>query len=286
MLVEKSFDTGEVVINYAEGPPNGPPILFIHGVTGNWRGFLPIMPAITLRWHVYAVDLRGHGKSGHLTGHYTLLDYVRDLRTFIRNVIHRPVILFGHSLGGMIATMLAAYNPDIEAVVIGDSPPNYDGSFKDDMISKISIWSQAKKTAETGNTVIEIMETLREKTVMWGDVPIEDPISLLNMAINWSRIDPDILTNMIECKDDPSKFTEMAEGYDNEILFPQISCPVLLLRGNHELGGTISVEELEKAKALITNLTCICFNTIGHALFPGGPEPVLTPLSIFLESLR
>ena len=286
MFVEKSFDTGEVVINYAEGPPNGPPILFIHGVTGNWRGFLPLMPAITMRWQVYAVDLRGHGKSGHKSGHYTLRDYARDLRTFIRNVIHRPVIIFGHSLGGMIATILAADNPDIEAVVIGDSPPNYDGGLRDDMVGRVSYWSQAKKTAETGNTVNEIMQTLRGNKVMWGDVPIDDPISLLNMAINWSRMDPDILTNMIECKDDPTKFTEMAEGYDTEKLFPRIGCPVLLLRGNPELGGTISVVELEKAKALIPNITYVCFDTIGHALFPRGPEPVLTPLSIFLESLR
>jgi len=118
------------------------------------------MPAITMRWHVYAEDLRGHGKSGHISGHYTLRDYVRDLRTFIRNVIHRPVILFGHSLGGMIAIMLAADNPDIEAVVIGDPPPNYDGGLKDDMVSKVSYWSQAKETAETGKTVPEIMQTL------------------------------------------------------------------------------------------------------------------------------
>ncbi len=41
MLVEKSFDTGEVVLNYAEGPDNGPPILFIHGITSNWLNFLP-----------------------------------------------------------------------------------------------------------------------------------------------------------------------------------------------------------------------------------------------------
>jgi len=121
---------------------------------------------------------------------------------------------------------------------------------------------------------------------MWGDVSIEDPISLLNMAINWSRMNPDILTNMIECKDDPSKFTAMAEGYDTEMLFPQINCSVLLLRGNPELGGTISVEELEKAKALIPNLTYVYFDSIGHALFPRGPEPVLTPLTVFLESLR
>jgi pimeloyl-ACP methyl ester carboxylesterase len=286
MLVEKSFDAGEVVINYAEGPPNGPAILFIHGITGNWRGFLPIMPSLTMRWQVFAVDLRGHGKSGHKSGRYTLQDYTRDLRTFIRNVIHRPVILFGHSLGGMIATILAADNPDVEAVVIGDSPPNYDGGLRDDMLSKVSYWSQAKKTAETGNTVTEIMKTLREKRVMWGDVLIEDSISLLNMAINWSRMDPDILTNMIECKDDPTKFTAMADGYDTEKLFPRIKCPVLLLRGNPELGGTISVEELEKAKALVPHLTCVRFDSIGHALFPRGPEPVLTSLTIFLESLR
>ena len=34
MLVDKRF-AGEVVLYYAEGPDNGPPFLFIHGVTGN-----------------------------------------------------------------------------------------------------------------------------------------------------------------------------------------------------------------------------------------------------------
>ena len=68
MLVERRFDTGEVVLNYAKGPNNGPPILLIHGITSNWRNFLPIMPSITMRWHVYAIDLRGHGKSEHKTG--------------------------------------------------------------------------------------------------------------------------------------------------------------------------------------------------------------------------
>jgi pimeloyl-ACP methyl ester carboxylesterase len=244
------------------------------------------MPAVTMRWHVYAVDLRGHGKSGHKTGHYTLRDYTRDLRAFIKTVINRPTVLFGHSLGGMLATMLAADNPEIRALVIGDSPPNYDGSLRHGMIERMSYWRQAKETAEAGNTVPEIMEALKEKKLMWGDVAIEDPIFLLNTAMNWSRMDPDILTNMIECKDDPSRFVEMVEGYDTELLFPRLRCPVLLLRGNPELGGAIRDEHVDRARELIPDLTYAYFESLGHALFPVGAEPALTAVSVFLESLR
>lgn len=286
MLVEKSFDTGEVVLNYIEGPENGPPILFIHGITSNWLNFLPLMPAITIRWHVHAVDLRGHGKSGRMTGHYTLRDYTRDLRAFIETVIGKPTVLFGHSLGGMLATMLAADNQEIRAVVIGDSPPNYASSLRQGMIMRASYWRRAKETAEVGNTVPEIMEALKKKRLMWGEVAIEDPIFLLNTAMNWSNMDPDILTNMIECKDDPSSFLEMVEGYETEKLFPRLKCPILLLRGNPELGGAIRDEHVEKARDLIPDLTYAYFESLGHSLFPVGAEPVLSKVSIFLESLR
>ena len=283
MLVEKRFDTGEVVLNYAEGPDNGPPILLIHGITGNWRGFLPIMPSLTMRWHVFAMDLRGHGKSEHKTSHYTLKDYVRDINSFIENVINQPIILFGHSLGGMIATMHAANNPNITAVVIGDSPPNYDHSLSDDISERMSYWRQAKRIANTGTTVSEIMQTLKDEVVMWGNVPIEDPILLRHMAINWSRMDPDILTKMIESKE---ANMEMFGGYDTGLLFPKLKCPVLLLRGNPKLGGSIMDNKVKKAKELIPDLTYVYVPDIGHALFPVGAEPVLSKLTIFLESLR
>jgi hypothetical protein len=33
MLSEKSFDTGELLLNYAEGPASGPPLALLHGLT-------------------------------------------------------------------------------------------------------------------------------------------------------------------------------------------------------------------------------------------------------------
>ncbi|MGB9203882.1 MAG: alpha/beta hydrolase, partial [Terriglobales bacterium] len=69
-LVERTFDTGEVRLNYAEGPAHGPPLVLLHGLGRRWQVFLPVIPALSLRWHIFAPDLRGHGKSSHVARGY------------------------------------------------------------------------------------------------------------------------------------------------------------------------------------------------------------------------
>lgn len=49
MLVEKRFDAGEVELNYAESPPNGLPIILIHGTSGKWQSLQPIIPSLSMR---------------------------------------------------------------------------------------------------------------------------------------------------------------------------------------------------------------------------------------------
>ena len=75
---EQQFHTGVVEINYAEGPPAGPPIVLLHGVTRRWVDFLPILPTLLLRWQVFALDFRGHGQSDRTPGQYRVIDYVSD----------------------------------------------------------------------------------------------------------------------------------------------------------------------------------------------------------------
>ena len=70
MLKERTFDANGVAINYAEGPPSGPPLVLLHGGGDRWQHFLPILPSLVMRWQVYALDLRGHGKSGRVPGQY------------------------------------------------------------------------------------------------------------------------------------------------------------------------------------------------------------------------
>jgi pimeloyl-ACP methyl ester carboxylesterase len=62
--VERTVDLGEVVMNYAEtGSPANPPLLLIPGQTECWWGYEKAMALLEQDFHVFAVDLRGQGRS-------------------------------------------------------------------------------------------------------------------------------------------------------------------------------------------------------------------------------
>jgi len=121
-IQEHIFDTGVVTINYAEGPPSGPPLVWLHGGSARWQYYKGILPDLAARFHLYAPDFRGHGQSGRVPGRYRFQDYADDTIAFLRLCVPGPAYLFGHSLGGMIALLVAARCPDrVRAVAVGDS---------------------------------------------------------------------------------------------------------------------------------------------------------------------
>jgi pimeloyl-ACP methyl ester carboxylesterase len=123
MIGEHRFDAGTVALNYAESPDAGPPLVLVHGGGSHWQGFLPIITALAADWHIYALDLRGHGRSGWTPERYCLDDYAADLCAFLDRQVAAPAVLMGHSLGGMIALLAAARVPlAVRAVILGDTP--------------------------------------------------------------------------------------------------------------------------------------------------------------------
>ncbi|MBM3292267.1 alpha/beta hydrolase, partial [Candidatus Bathyarchaeota archaeon] len=144
MLTEKQFKTGSSIINYAEGPPSGPPIIFLHGLTDRWQFFLPILPFLSNRWHVYALDFRGHGKSSR-NPPYRYVDHMDDLIKFIDGVLDEKPIIFGSSLGGNIALMAASKNPGITRALIFADGSIHRKNAKDVMVNYHSYWAGWEK---------------------------------------------------------------------------------------------------------------------------------------------
>jgi pimeloyl-ACP methyl ester carboxylesterase len=73
---------------------------------------------------VFAVDLRGQGRSTRTPGRYTLDNIGNDLVRFIDVVIARPTIVSGLSSGGVLAAWLAAYaKPDQIVAACFEDPP-------------------------------------------------------------------------------------------------------------------------------------------------------------------
>ena len=107
---ERTFDTGEVVLNYAvTGDESQPALLLIPGQSESWWGYEKAMPLLAEHFQVFAVDLRGQGRSTRTPGRYTLDNFGNDLVRFIAHGIGRPVICSGLSSGGVLSAWLSAY---------------------------------------------------------------------------------------------------------------------------------------------------------------------------------
>lgn len=124
------------VLNYVEGPDNGRPLLLIHGQVVTWEDYAIVLPKLSAHYHVFAVDCHGHGKSSKNPEKYSAESMGKDFVWFIENVIGEPVVISGHSSGGLLAAWLAANSPEnVRGIVLEDPPffsteaPRYEETF-------------------------------------------------------------------------------------------------------------------------------------------------------------
>ena len=73
---EQKYAASTIEVNYVEGPDNGPPMVLIHGLGSRWTAWDPVIDQFAEKWHVYAIDLRGHGDSGRVPDGYGFVDYL------------------------------------------------------------------------------------------------------------------------------------------------------------------------------------------------------------------
>ncbi|MTD57274.1 alpha/beta hydrolase [Amycolatopsis pithecellobii] len=122
---EQIVDLGEIRMNYAvAGDPALPAMLLIPAQTESWWGYEEAMRLLADRYQVYAVDLRGQGRSTWTPGRYSVDIFGGDLVRFIDRVIKRPVVVCGLSSGGVIAAWLSAFAApgQVHAAVYEDAP--------------------------------------------------------------------------------------------------------------------------------------------------------------------
>ena len=272
MLVERTFDSGTVSINYAEGPGAGPSLLLLHGVTSRWQSFLNVMPVFTQRWHVYAADLRGHGRSGHAAGRYGLMEYAADVIALLRHLGGGPTILVGHSLGSMIAIGVASEAPDlVRAVVLGDPPL---GAFDGGPFATRPEYPRfvaQRELARAGLSVAELSARLAALT------PGGDAVTTRFRAASLSQMDPDVLTPIVEDR--------AIENYDLGERLRRIACPTLILQGNPELGGALTDLEARWAATLIPDCAHVYLPNVGHGVHTGESAAYGQLVPSFLEAL-
>src|SRR5882724_4408032 len=95
------------------GQDHKPSLVLVHGALDHARNWDWVAQSLSHDYHVYALDLRGHGNSAWAEGAaYSVAEHVLDLSALLDIINDFPSRLIGHSLGGGIILSYAGIYPD------------------------------------------------------------------------------------------------------------------------------------------------------------------------------
>ena len=104
--------TGVKLRYVVAGPEDGPPILFLHGVTDSSHSWSSTTPFLADDYRTYALDQRGHGDSERPLYGYSMAQYAEDVVAFMDRLGIEQATLVGHSMGSFIAHQVASVYPE------------------------------------------------------------------------------------------------------------------------------------------------------------------------------
>jgi pimeloyl-ACP methyl ester carboxylesterase len=278
MSQERFFDTGKVKINYLDyGSASAEPLVMLHGGAWRWQAYLSLIPSLSQRWHIYAMDLRGNGRSGWVPEHYRLEDFTEDTVEFVRQ-LKAPAVLVGHSIGGVIALMAAARCPErVKALIIEDPTLTLENYKRiiDSSRDIFGLWLNLKKSAQSEK---ELSLALADR---YKDYPGITSTWVLFFAGCLWQLDPTYFNALLY------DFNGFTKGYDYKQILAKIKCPILFIRGEVRLGAVMTDDEISWLRQNFSNVNYAQINGVGHLLHleDQGQTPVLTEMMAFLERI-
>ena len=111
-MQQRQFEINGLRLAALEWPGEGLPVIALHGWLDNAASFIPLAPHLE-GVHLLALDLPGHGHSGHLpsSGAYHLSDNCRWVAAVADAMGWQRFALLGHSMGAAAAAITAAAMP-------------------------------------------------------------------------------------------------------------------------------------------------------------------------------
>lgn len=120
------IDWNGLTFQYREtGEPSSPPIVALHALGTSAETWDQVAAALGEKYHVLALDQRGHGGSARPSS-YTFELMCDDLLHFANAMNLERFTLLGHSMGGTVSYLFAETFPTrIERLIVEDTPPPF-----------------------------------------------------------------------------------------------------------------------------------------------------------------
>ncbi len=215
------------------GDPAARPLLLIHGVTSSAATWWRIGPALAATGRrVVAVDLPGHGGTGHWQGHHRFRDNAADVGAFVRAAgLERDGLqVVGHSWGAMTAAALPAAGLRPATLVLVDPP----------VLLHTAMAQIASNATEQAYAEIE-----EASAVVRADNPDWDEGDIRAKAEALTQLDEAAARSVLLDNGD-------WDGGRADLADPAAAgIPVWLVRGDPSIGGYVADEHIPAFAALI-----------------------------------
>lgn len=217
-------------------------------------------------WRLLCVSLRGRGESGHAKDalSYVPQSYVEDLEALIEELKLGPFVVFGTSLGGLLAMLLSAAGPDrIAGALLNDIGPEIEEA------GLVRIRSYVGRSQSWPSWV----HAARDIAALFGeaypDYRLED---WLVMAKRLARLTPGgrIVLDYDMKIAEPFAVSAAPADLDMWPAFESLSgTPLVVVRG--ELSDILSERTLAEMRRRVPSLEAVTVPDVGHA--PTLEEP-------------
>jgi len=269
---KKFISTNGLKLRYLDwGLEGKPPLICLHGHTGQAHIWDEFAEAVSPYYHVYALDQRGHGDSEWAPDGYERDRFVEDLSSFIDALNLQRITLVGLSMGGWHSIL---YTPDnqerVDRIILVDIGPEPNQS----AISR----SNRPPTPLAFSTVQEAIIWARQTNLWVTDVRLEkDILDRMNQQTDGSwkwKADPALyntpLTDM--------QRTESVERYWRS--FRAIQNPILEVRGKES--STVSDLTIERMANSNPNFSYVDIEGAGHVVTVDKPYEFINATKGFL----
>jgi pimeloyl-ACP methyl ester carboxylesterase len=248
-------------IHYLRTGGSKPPVVLLHGLTGNGACWSPLARALEAEFDVVMPDARGHGKSTKPPHGYRYEDQARDVIGLIQGLGLTAPVLLGHSMGGMTAAVAASQMAGaIRGVILAD--PTFLSPQRQREVYEGDIVEQHRRLLSSDRADVLAEARLRH--------PCRSPeiIELLTDAR---------MSTCIQAFD-----VLIPPNPDYPRLVSAIDIPILLIVADH---GVVSLETAHELRHLNPRLRVEPIDDAGHGLQHDQPERFEMVVKSFLRSL-
>ena len=225
-----------------------PPVILAHGITDNGLCWTRLAKALESQFDLIMVDARGHGLSDKPDHGYGAEDHARDLAELIAVLdLHAPAIV-GHSMGAVVAALLADMHPDQVSRLVLEDPAWYP---RDDDITEQEIIEHAREWAEAiverkSRSIEEILAKARQDHPHW-DAEEYPPFAQAK-----SQVSPHVTEY------------DLVPANPWWGIVPDLKCPVLLLSGDKEGEVAVTPTIAQEVNALNPSIQIKRLSGAGH----------------------